>query len=154
MLERISKCYTPIFDIKMDNMENSAQEVDICRICNLEGMPEKPLFHPCKCTGSIKYVHENCLIQWMHYSHNEYCEVCGHQMSFTHIYAPDQKSIIKDIAADIFFNIINHIIHWFYLTVGLTLLLILFLSVSRVEFNDPALRFLIDAVSKMCIICI
>lgn len=29
-----------------------------CRICRSEGTPEEPLYHPCKCSGSIKYVHQ------------------------------------------------------------------------------------------------
>lgn len=31
---------------------------DICRVCRLEGTSEQPLFYPCRCSGSIKYVHQ------------------------------------------------------------------------------------------------
>lgn len=31
---------------------------DICRVCRSEGTPEKPLYHPCVCTGSIKFIHQ------------------------------------------------------------------------------------------------
>ena len=31
---------------------------DICRVCRSEGASDKPLFYPCVCTGSIKYVHQ------------------------------------------------------------------------------------------------
>ena len=41
---------------------------DICRVCRCEGSSERPLFHPCICTGSIKYIHQECLLQWLRYS--------------------------------------------------------------------------------------
>ena len=31
---------------------------DICRVCRSEGTPDKPLYHPCVCTGSIKFIHQ------------------------------------------------------------------------------------------------
>ena len=36
--------------------------VDICRVCRAEGTKEKPLYHPCICTGSIKYIHQEWLV--------------------------------------------------------------------------------------------
>jgi len=32
---------------------------DMCRVCRSEGSAEKPLFHPCVCAGSIKYIHQD-----------------------------------------------------------------------------------------------
>ncbi|CAN0498058.1 unnamed protein product, partial [Discosporangium mesarthrocarpum] len=26
---------------------------------------ERPLFFPCKCRGSIKHVHQDCLVEWL-----------------------------------------------------------------------------------------
>ena len=41
----------------------------ICRICYVEEDPienlDNPLIQPCKCTGSLKYIHLNCLKQWL-----------------------------------------------------------------------------------------
>lgn len=35
----------------------------VCRICQLPGMePSNPLISPCRCLGSIRYVHNNCLL--------------------------------------------------------------------------------------------
>lgn len=31
---------------------------DICRVCRSEGTQDKPLYHPCVCTGSIKFIHQ------------------------------------------------------------------------------------------------
>ena len=40
---------------------------DICRVCRCEGSADRPLFHPCICTGSIKFIHQECLVQWLRY---------------------------------------------------------------------------------------
>ena len=56
---------------------------DICRVCRCEGAPDRPLFHPCICTGSIKFIHQECLLQWLRYSKKEFCELCTHRFSFT-----------------------------------------------------------------------
>ena len=50
-----------------------------CRIC-MEGDSSFALLSPCKCSGSIKYIHEECLKTWL-VSHNEdlsesCCELC------------------------------------------------------------------------------
>uniref|UniRef100_A0A2K6F1G5 E3 ubiquitin-protein ligase MARCHF6 n=1 Tax=Propithecus coquereli TaxID=379532 RepID=A0A2K6F1G5_PROCO len=58
-------------------------EEDICRVCRSEGTPEKPLYHPCVCTGSIKFIHQECLVQWLKHSRKEYCELCKHRFAFT-----------------------------------------------------------------------
>ena len=62
---------------------------DICRVCRCEGTAERPLFHPCICTGSIKYIHQECLLQWLKYSKKEFCELCSHRFSFT----PSKKNM-------------------------------------------------------------
>uniref|UniRef100_A0A8C6KSI6 E3 ubiquitin-protein ligase MARCHF6 n=1 Tax=Nothobranchius furzeri TaxID=105023 RepID=A0A8C6KSI6_NOTFU len=57
--------------------------VNICRVCRSEGTQEKPLYHPCVCTGSIKFIHQECLLQWLQHSRKEYCELCKHRFAFT-----------------------------------------------------------------------
>ncbi|KAJ8376583.1 hypothetical protein SKAU_G00071630 [Synaphobranchus kaupii] len=58
---------------------DTAEEADICRVCRSEGTPDKPLYHPCVCTGSIKFIHQECLVQWLKHSRKEYCELCKHR---------------------------------------------------------------------------
>lgn len=67
---------------------------DICRVCRSEGASDRPLFHPCICMGSIKFIHQDCLTQWMRYSRKEYCELCGHRFSFIPIYSPDMPRML------------------------------------------------------------
>ena len=37
----------------------------ICRICRGIHTENKPLYHPCQCSGSIKYIHQQCLEEWL-----------------------------------------------------------------------------------------
>lgn len=40
------------------NGGDSDDEAVVCRVCHCEAEPSRPLFHPCKCAGSIKHVHQ------------------------------------------------------------------------------------------------
>ena len=46
---------------------NKKQKIYRCRICFCEGNFEgsNPLISPCKCSGSVKYIHLNCLRKWL-----------------------------------------------------------------------------------------
>lgn len=49
---------------------------DICRICHCEADAQNPLLSPCYCSGSLKYVHQSCLQQWLTASDTRSCELC------------------------------------------------------------------------------
>ena len=55
------------------------EEGSCCRICRLPATEEKNLFSPCKCSGSIKYVHQDCLLSWLKHSSRQKCEVTNSQ---------------------------------------------------------------------------
>ena len=48
----------------VSNFGSSGQDRDvtvsdnICRVCRSESTPDRPLYYPCVCTGSIKYIHQ------------------------------------------------------------------------------------------------
>ena len=46
-----------------------------CRVCRSEAEDDRPLFTPCKCSGSIQWTHEDCLKEWLAHSGNKTCEV-------------------------------------------------------------------------------
>ncbi|TRM65382.1 hypothetical protein BD626DRAFT_546886 [Schizophyllum amplum] len=64
-------------------------EQDTCRICSAPAEPGQPLFHPCKCSGTIRYIHQDCLSTWLAHSKKKNCDVCKHPYAFTKVYAPD-----------------------------------------------------------------
>ncbi|CAI9714795.1 E3 ubiquitin-protein ligase MARCH6-like [Octopus vulgaris] len=99
-------------------MEDGENQADICRVCRSEGTPDKPLYHPCVCTGSIKFIHQDCLVQWLKYSKKEYCELCKYRFAFTPIYSPDmpKRLPIKDIFSGLLTSIGRAVRYWFHYT--------------------------------------
>lgn len=51
------------------------EDEDVCRICRNSGDVDNPLRYPCACSGSIKFVHQDCLLQWLNHSNAHHCEV-------------------------------------------------------------------------------
>ncbi|CAH2302786.1 probable E3 ubiquitin- ligase MARCH10 [Pelobates cultripes] len=46
--------------------EDSEEEGDLCRICLMGGdNAENHLITPCQCSGSLKYVHQECMKRWL-----------------------------------------------------------------------------------------
>ncbi|XP_057466326.1 probable E3 ubiquitin ligase SUD1 isoform X2 [Actinidia eriantha] len=69
------------------NKYDDDEEEDVCRICRNTGDIDNPLRYPCACSGSIKFVHQDCLLQWLNHSNARQCEVCKHAFSFSPVYA-------------------------------------------------------------------
>ncbi|KAI0425825.1 hypothetical protein F5Y09DRAFT_320686 [Xylaria sp. FL1042] len=69
--------------------DNGPVDIDTCRICRGEATDDEPLFFPCKCSGSIKYVHQDCLMEWLSHSQKKHCELCKTPFRFTKLYSPD-----------------------------------------------------------------
>ncbi|KAI9062714.1 hypothetical protein FKP32DRAFT_1667072 [Trametes sanguinea] len=65
------------------------EEQDTCRICSAPAEPDQPLFHPCKCSGTIRYIHQDCLTEWLAHSKKKTCDVCKYPYSFTKVYSKD-----------------------------------------------------------------
>ncbi|OEL19691.1 putative E3 ubiquitin ligase SUD1 [Dichanthelium oligosanthes] len=70
--------------------EEEKEEEDACRICHLPAEADRPLRHPCACRGSIKFVHDDCLLRWLatrRGSSASRCEVCKCAISIAPVYA-------------------------------------------------------------------
>ncbi|GAW03234.1 ERAD-associated E3 ubiquitin-protein ligase doa10 [Lentinula edodes] len=74
-----------------------AEEQDTCRICSAPAEPDQPLFHPCKCSGTIRYIHQDCLTTWLAHSKKKTCDTCRHQFLFKKVYAPDMPSTLPPL---------------------------------------------------------
>ena len=53
----------------------------ICRFCHIKYEDERdPFISPCECTGSVEFVHQNCLRAWRRTTeypeHRQYCQLC------------------------------------------------------------------------------
>lgn len=99
-------------------MDDNGAGADICRVCRSEGTSDRQLYHPCICTGSIKWIHQECLVQWMKYSRTEKCELCHHRFSFTPIYSPDmpRRLPIRDVAGGLVSSIATAVKYWLHYT--------------------------------------
>ncbi|SCV01182.1 LANO_0F10550g1_1 [Lachancea nothofagi CBS 11611] len=75
-------------------MDSTIPNGATCRICRGEHTDETPLFHPCKCRGSIKYIHEGCLMEWVASKNVDLtrpgseikCDICHHRIQLTTVY--------------------------------------------------------------------
>ncbi|EGW29915.1 uncharacterized protein SPAPADRAFT_158096 [Spathaspora passalidarum NRRL Y-27907] len=79
-------------------------EVDhTCRICRGEATLAQPLYHPCKCKGSIKYIHQDCLLEWLKHANKstEKCDICNTPYKFKILYDPNMP---KRIPLEMIFN--------------------------------------------------
>ena len=84
----------PAYDTNATEKQKSVDDPDTCRICRGEGSKEEPLFYPCKCSGSIKFVHQNCLMEWLSHSQKKHCELCKTPFHFTKLYHPHMPSTV------------------------------------------------------------
>ncbi len=82
------------YDTHMREKQSNLEEADTCRICRGEGSRAEPLFYPCKCSGSIKFVHQNCLMEWLSHSQKKHCELCKTPFHFTKLYHPHMPSSV------------------------------------------------------------
>lgn len=97
---RAEMAHTDLTSKRIPHKASSTQDAisqadpDTCRICRGEGSTEEPLFYPCKCSGSIKYVHQDCLMEWLSHSQKKHCELCKTPFRFTKLYAPNMPKTV------------------------------------------------------------
>ncbi|KAI4270075.1 MAG: hypothetical protein L6R38_007245 [Xanthoria sp. 2 TBL-2021] len=88
----------PAFDPTRDGKrKKSVDEADTCRICRSEAAKDEPLFYPCKCSGSIKFVHQHCLMEWLSHSQKKHCELCKTPFRFTKLYHPQMPATVPTL---------------------------------------------------------
>uniref|UniRef100_A0A1I8FNJ1 RING-CH-type domain-containing protein n=1 Tax=Macrostomum lignano TaxID=282301 RepID=A0A1I8FNJ1_9PLAT len=59
--------------------DTADSQADICRICHCpdtDPAGDNPLISPCLCSGSLKYVHRDCLQHWVKSQDIKVCELC------------------------------------------------------------------------------
>ncbi|KAL9056257.1 MAG: hypothetical protein Q9162_003048 [Coniocarpon cinnabarinum] len=80
---------TPKPSLQRSSTMDGKDDSNLCRICRGEATDQEPLFHPCKCSGSIMYVHQECLMEWLSHSQKKHCELCKTSFQFTKLYSPE-----------------------------------------------------------------
>ncbi|XP_067839113.1 E3 ubiquitin-protein ligase MARCHF1-like [Heptranchias perlo] len=62
--------------IQPQTVDDWPDDGEVCRICHCEGDDDGPLITPCRCTGTLRFVHQACLHQWIKSSDTRCCELC------------------------------------------------------------------------------
>lgn len=73
---------------------SNQDDIPTCRICHCTESPGSglvKLISPCHCSGSLKYVHHNCLQQWLDATNSQRCELCKQPFSMSVKYKPLYK---------------------------------------------------------------
>lgn len=66
----------------IDEAETKESDIESCRICQ-EASDHSPLVSPCKCSGSIQFVHIDCLEDWIDSTGDTVCEICQTRYDIT-----------------------------------------------------------------------
>ena len=81
----------PTQDSTPENEPISSEK--ICRIC-YDDQKEDKLISPCKCSGSVKWVHQSCLQKWIDISHKKECSTCKYKYKYQKKY---KRNIYKHL---------------------------------------------------------
>ncbi|XP_059422592.1 uncharacterized protein LOC132157317 isoform X2 [Carassius carassius] len=86
----LDQCCSPLSE-KNGPLSPYSLSGDCCRICHCEGDDESMLITPCHCTGSLRFVHQACLQQWIKSSDTRCCELCKYDFIMETKLKPLQK---------------------------------------------------------------
>ncbi len=97
-----------------DSDTDSQQTNLMCRICHSEETSEEFLISPCYCSGSLQYVHQSCLQQWLKSNGIKSCELCKYAFVMSYETRPfknweklDMNNIeIRKILCSVTFHVI------------------------------------------------
>lgn len=90
-IEASTSTQQPSSSLQSVQSTDDLEDHHMCRVCRGD---EGHLYYPCLCTGSIKYVHQECLTEWLRYSKKEVCELCNYKYSFQPIYRHDMPKAL------------------------------------------------------------
>ena len=124
-----------------------------CRICFDSG--SEPLISPCKCTGSMKWVHKSCLQQWINHKKDYKCPVCKEKFNIDRnnvqgiiSYILDSDTITTIITVLVCLLILNYSVYYGIRpnTIALTFFMVIF---ERIIFRN-----LLDMKKSILIHCL
>ncbi|KAH6946374.1 hypothetical protein HPB50_013198 [Hyalomma asiaticum] len=140
-------------NVSLDTTTGHSDEARIgsamCRICH-DGDEEEPLVSPCKCSGSIRFVHVSCIEHWLNEMNVDICELCGQRFQMA-----AQPNIAKQFLhwislreAQLQRALLRDVLVWAMMTVGTLIALAIMLQVafSEASQRDSVLRTFILSV--------
>uniref|UniRef100_A0A0E0APR4 RING-CH-type domain-containing protein n=1 Tax=Oryza glumipatula TaxID=40148 RepID=A0A0E0APR4_9ORYZ len=97
--------------------EEEEEEEEQCRICRVPAEAGRPLRHPCACRGSIRFVHDDCLLRWLATRRTSHCEVCKRLISTCPLYAANAPARLP--LSEFMLGLANKLMGWFFLLLSL-----------------------------------
>ena len=61
---------------KANVIPNISNETCVCKFCHLNEERQASILSPCLCKGSLEFVHDQCLTQWIKTSGAKNCDIC------------------------------------------------------------------------------
>uniref|UniRef100_A0A0D9X3C4 RING-CH-type domain-containing protein n=1 Tax=Leersia perrieri TaxID=77586 RepID=A0A0D9X3C4_9ORYZ len=95
------------------------EEEEQCRICRQPAEAGRPLRYPCACRGSIRFVHDDCLLRWLATRRTSHCEVCKRLISTCPLYAADAPARLP--LWEFMVGVGNKLMGWLLLLLSLVL---------------------------------
>ncbi|XP_002156095.1 E3 ubiquitin-protein ligase MARCHF11 [Hydra vulgaris] len=74
-----------------NSLKGNDCKTSVCRIC-YGSSEEEELKTPCKCLGSVKHIHQSCLMNWLR-TGNNHCEICNTPYRFHRTTLPYNQRI-------------------------------------------------------------
>jgi len=85
---RMEELEESIGDETENLLDEEEEEEDECRVCRGPAEEGRLLLQPCKCSGSMGLVHQECLISWLEVTRGDgRCEICKTKFCFDPQYA-------------------------------------------------------------------
>jgi E3 ubiquitin-protein ligase DOA10 len=98
-----------------------------CRICYEEETEEHKLISPCLCTGSVQYMHECCLKEWLKAKSSDVqaaeCELCKHKFDYETVLISNLKALTCASAR-------RKVVMTLLMTIGFTVLVLIVYSLA------------------------
>lgn len=91
-----------------------------CRVCWEDGIN---LVTPCKCTGTVKYIHEDCMKKEVDSTLRAECSVCKHPYNIQ-ITVFDHKGFLKEMSNILMIELITAVVFYINTTNSPSLLLL------------------------------
>lgn len=76
--------------------KKSNEDEILCRVCFL---PTNEMYQPCRCSGTMKYIHRKCLSDWIKTNRSKNCNICYAEytgLTIVYHYPAIREWLIKD----------------------------------------------------------
>lgn len=91
-LHILPSCYRLLLE------DSDEEDGDLCRICQMgEESASNPLIQPCRCTGSLQYVHQECIKRWLRSKIGS-----GKYEPLTWLQLPPKSHLVKQMTVSLF----------------------------------------------------